>query len=204
MKKLSPGEQINIDDDLARYKTLSKEDLSSSKWMYAPYIVSTNMERLQIFCHQALKFAKHNNTYLYRWPLQLHSWKNRPTLDSHREEVSEHPVFWQYFVPDTHAYITNNLNTRLGLANGTKFQLHSLTFKSQVIEDHIRDKCESQPPGAIITLTGDLVPASANVKPDRQFWSTPHKLAYHNKLTEFSLSETETVIPLFSQQGSVL
>ena len=108
VKKLSTGEQINIDDDLARYKTLSKEDLSSSKWMYAPYIVSTNMERLQIFCHQASKFAKHNNTYLYRWPLQLHSWKNRPTLDSHREEVSEHPVFWQYFVPGTHAYITNN------------------------------------------------------------------------------------------------
>ena len=201
VKMLSTGTQIDIHDDLTRYKTLSKDDLSSSKWMFAPYLVSTNMERLQISYHQASKFAKRHNTFLYRWPLHLHKWKNRPLLNSHRQTVSQHPVFWQYFVPGAPAYLTNNLNTSLGLANGTKVELHSLTFSSQIIGEYIADRYLSQPPGTVITLTGDLIPASVNIKLDKHLWSTPHKLACHDKITKFSLSETETVIPLLLNKG---
>ena len=44
--------------------------------MFAPYLVLTNMEQLQISYQQALQFPKENNTYLYRWPLHLHKWMN--------------------------------------------------------------------------------------------------------------------------------
>ena len=150
--------QIDIDKDLKRYKNLSNEDLKTEKWRFAPYLVATNMERLQISSHQALQFAKENNTYLYRWPLHLHKWMNKPKFSEQQRTVSKHPVFWQYFVPGAHAYLTNNLNTTLGLANGPKLVLHSLTFQSQIVEDYIEDHYHSSEPGTIITLTGDLIP----------------------------------------------
>ena len=39
--------------------------------------------------------------------------------------------FWQCFVVRADAYLTYNLNSSLGFANGTPVKLHSLSFQSQ-------------------------------------------------------------------------
>ena len=62
---------------LAPYKTLTADDMQSPQWRFAPYLVATNNERLQLNYEQALRFAKEHNTFLYRWPILLKKWKNK-------------------------------------------------------------------------------------------------------------------------------
>ena len=51
IKSLSNGIKIDVEQDLARYKTLSRDDIACDKWKFALYIVSTNLEQLQISYH---------------------------------------------------------------------------------------------------------------------------------------------------------
>ena len=101
-------------------------------------------------------------------------------------EPVEHPVFWQYFIPNAPAYLTYNLNTNLCLANGTKIHLHSLSFSSALIENFVHDKENRTPTGTIITLMGDSVPTAINFTIDIDSSSSQHKQACLEKLKQFS------------------
>ena len=150
--------------------------MQSPEWKFAPYLVATNCERLQINYEQALQFAEHHNTYLYRWSVHLRKWRNRPTFTYQQKEGSQHPIFWQYFVPGADAYLSHNNNTSLGLANGTQIKLHSLSFSSQIAEAIVKQKQELSPPGSIITLSDDLIPSSVNFTLDVESQPSDHKI----------------------------
>ena len=47
IRKLGNGETIDM-KQLKRYKALSKDDMKDDKWMFAPILVSTNRERIDI------------------------------------------------------------------------------------------------------------------------------------------------------------
>ena len=94
---LSKGDPIDLSEHLSKYKLYSKSDIQSDsdKWQFAPFLVATNQERIQISYHQAKQFAIANNTYIYKWPVNLHKWQNRPKIRSHQQRAQKEPIFWQ-------------------------------------------------------------------------------------------------------------
>ena len=112
--------------DLKNYKALSKKDMKNKKWKFAPILVSTNRERLDITELQAVNFAKENKTYVVRWRIEYKDWEEQPK--NWEKIMSEDPVFWQYWVKNAEGYILTNFNTDAKIANGTSFHCHSLVF----------------------------------------------------------------------------
>ena len=64
--KLFNGDPIDLSQHLSKYKLYSNSDIQSDpgKWQFAPFLVATNQERIQISYHQAKQFAIANNTYI--------------------------------------------------------------------------------------------------------------------------------------------
>ena len=75
---LANNHNIDSTTHLSNYKILSHDDISThlNKWEFAPFLVSTNIERIQISYHQAKRFTIKHGTYLYKWPVNLYNWKN--------------------------------------------------------------------------------------------------------------------------------
>ena len=134
--------------------------------------------------------------------MHLRKWRNRPTFTYQQKEVSQHPIFWQYFVPGADAYLSHNNNTSLGLANGTRIKLHSLSFSSQIAQAIVKQKQELSPPGSIITLSDDLIPSSVNFTLDVESQPSDHKIEFCNLLQQFSIVPNETVLPLLQNEGT--
>ena len=57
VKKLAAGLQITW-RDLMAYKALDRADGKLKEWQFAPVLVSSNRERLEIIHHKAILFAK--------------------------------------------------------------------------------------------------------------------------------------------------
>jgi Helicase len=83
------------------------------------------------------------------------------------EEVSvieqKYNFFWDYFVPGAPAFITENLNTTLGLANGTSILCHSLSFFENMEYDLINKLITEQENNFGNFVTLPFPPASVNI-----------------------------------------
>ena len=123
VKKLANGCSITW-KDLSIYKTLDRKDAKKKEWQFAPILVSNNHERMEIVHQKALLFAKLHNTYVFKWKNRATNWKNKPQDTS--SLYDENPMLWQYFVPGSEAFLSKNINTSLGLANGSPLVCHSL------------------------------------------------------------------------------
>ena len=66
--------------DLLSYKTLSRKDIRDSpdEWKFAPVLVSTNAERLNISRMKAQMWAQDNKTYVFKWSCHTQGFANRP------------------------------------------------------------------------------------------------------------------------------
>jgi hypothetical protein len=162
--KLSEGEQISM-DDIKRYKKLSAGDLpdTSSPWAFAPILVASNKERVDICVRKSLLFVQHHSTYIFKWKSQIIDWKNKPTNAGERQLIVENNgCFWESFVPQADAFLTHNVNNNLGLANGSPVSMHSITFSSEDQLMSVQSKIDSLPPGSEIVL--DSPPCSVNMK----------------------------------------
>ena len=103
------------------------------------------------------------------------------------------------FLPGADAFLTTNLNTNLGLANGTPIKLHSrLTFATREQLMAVRSQIRSLPPGSVVTL--DEPPLSVNIEILSTFDSktTPSakKMAQIDILKKHSIVKGETIIPI--------
>ena len=121
-------------EDIKRYKTLAEEDIKNhpDEWAFAPILVATNIERLNITEQQAIRFAIANKTYVFRWKgKQKQTGRGKNMSSSSLGDVeNKNCLFWQYFVPGAEAYITYNMNNSLGLVNGASIMCHSIAFKN--------------------------------------------------------------------------
>ena len=144
LKSMSEGKQITT-DDIKQYKKFDHSDATNdSEWKFAPVRVANNRERIDIVHHKTLLFAQHHHTYAFRWQTDVARWQNKPTLPNERDDLQNRdPSFWQHFVPGASGFLTTNLNTNLGLANGTPIILHSLTFASDEQLQHVRSQIRS-------------------------------------------------------------
>jgi hypothetical protein len=127
VQKLARGDPIDI-EDLENYKYLSREDTDdpNGDWKFAPVLVSTNRERMTITQRQAILFAQHHQTYVFKWQNKLGSWKNKPADTTALFE--NNPLLYQHFVRGADAFLTKNINPHLGLANGTPVTCHSIVL----------------------------------------------------------------------------
>lgn len=148
VKKLASGLQISW-RDLLPYKALDRADGKLKEWQFAPVLVSSNRERLEIIHHKAILFAKLHKTHVFKWKNTATKWKNKPEDPSYLYDGNA--MLWQYFVCGSEAFLTANVNPSLGLANGSPVICHSLVLDSSTV-DLVQHQIESLPFGSEIIL----------------------------------------------------
>ena len=160
VNKLAAGKTISW-KDLKPYKALSRADAKETEWQFAPVLVSSNRERLEIVHQKSILFAKLHKTHVFKWRNDAKNWKNKPEDPSFLYE--ENAMLWQYFVCGSEAFITKNVNPSLGLANGTPVVCHSLVLDPDKHNcEEIQRKIATLPYGSEIIL--DTAPLAVNMK----------------------------------------
>ncbi len=185
-------------------------DDPDENWSNAPFIVASNRERFNISYKKSLEYARKHGMHLIRWPCQMEesTWDGKPEKQEHREEaVDRDPTFWQWFVPGIHVYLNQNVNVGLGMANGTRCKLHSLSFSDERTLRNVRRQTLQTPLDKVITLKEP--PVSVNVQltpaPLPKFHSPRMKRVYIEKiaaLKSLSLSDKEFIIPITAKTST--
>ena len=130
VQKLSKGKLIQIEDILA-YKPLSADDTageSSHDWKFAPILVATNAERLQISRFKARLWAIEHQTHVFKWRRKVGKEQNRPRTTDMMTITENNAFFWQFWVAGAPCNLSHNVNCDLALVNGAPMTAHSLTF----------------------------------------------------------------------------
>ena len=145
-------------------KELTQADVTQdSSWLHATMVSPLNCT-VDAWTMEALKlFATRTGQPIIRWLLPDFSKKSagsskfmsNPIL---RLGIEENSTLWGYYVKDAPVIFGINLNTLIGIANGSQGVLHSLVGVS---EDDINLYNRGQP-GTIITLS--TPPLAVNVK----------------------------------------
>ena len=87
------GNGISVTTEmLSIYKVLSRDDMEDKSWWYAPVLVATNRERIDIIHQQSIMFVIEHRTHMIRWPVNYTNWINRPKHDI--LAIMNDPVFW--------------------------------------------------------------------------------------------------------------
>ena len=156
---------------LDHIRVLCRADVEADpEWAFAVHVVTTNRERDAINLAQALRFARVHNASLVRWRLPLVG--SSAARMSHEDVATlyeEHDVdLFQYFVVGAPGYITDNIGSRIGLANGTFISMHSLTFNHDGTALQRRQAVAAEQAiaatagGELVTV--DVAPLSVNVR----------------------------------------
>ena len=74
----------------------------------------------------------------------------------------EESCFWEMYVPEALGYLTFNINTNKGLANGIPIKYHSVSFGDADRLDNFERRLDGAAPGEVITL--DRPPDVMNVE----------------------------------------
>jgi hypothetical protein len=153
LKDLSDGEPIQV-DNIARYKSLTRKDVENQpeEWKFAPILVATNRERMNIIHRQSILFAKHTDSFVFKWKVRCKKWLNKPPTSEMDDIEQSHPFFWQYFVPGADAFLNNNINPSLGMVNGSSITCHSLSISNPLQVQAIQDAMSTLQKGSEIVL----------------------------------------------------
>ena len=157
------GEGLPVTDrDLKRFKKLSDKDFKEdpSAWQFAVILVTTNRERADFNHIQAINYAKTHGEVVIRWPVEIVSWKHKPSILFLKDAMKE-TILYHYFVRTAPGFLTENINPSIGLANGTGIQDHSLTFADRDIQNELENTVSLSQAGDVVTFPHQ--PASINV-----------------------------------------
>jgi len=149
---------------LKKYKSLSKEDMTDDgEFSFATMVVTGNAERHELNALQAKRWASKYNTKVVRWlrRIDFDNWKGRPIRSEHQRLAMENDCFHEMFVPGAAGYITENINTDIGLANGVEIKYHSLSFGTEEEDNIFNEEFESDGP---LVMTLDEPPSAINVE----------------------------------------
>ena len=98
VQKLSKGTLIQIEDILA-YQPLTVNDTkgdNADEWKFAPILVATNAERLQISRFKAKLWAPEHSTYIFKWKRLIGKEQNRPR-ESDMQAITDQNAFFCNF-----------------------------------------------------------------------------------------------------------
>ena len=125
---------------LIRNNTLKKKDfineklnISLQEWYSAPLAVTSNSERDHLMFSRAKLWVKNHGVPIVSWKIQCTGAIMNYLKDSYTETEIFHEQSGQlsFFVQGAMSYITENINPKKGLANGTTVYMHSLTFSEE-------------------------------------------------------------------------
>jgi len=151
-----------------RERTLSYNDYAKDpSWLDAPIIVTSNRERGALTLSQAQRWGKVHGVPVVRWyyafNLSVKEKKDDPEIRAYL--YTHEPTVCGLFVEGAVAYLTQNINPRVGLSNGTRCFYHSLSFDP--CEDPAKveaalAKIRTASPGEIVDI--NLRPMTVNVR----------------------------------------
>ena len=138
VQKLSRGENILLSDILS-YNPLSNKDITEHPevWKYAPILVSTNIERLNICRFKAKMWATEHKSFVFRWKVKVRRQENRPPIQHRQTIIVKNAFFWQFWVAGAPSNLTYNVNGNMALVNGAPITTHSLSYSDRQEYDRI-------------------------------------------------------------------
>ena len=151
LNRMSAGETLDS-NDLELYSMMS--DDSDDNFRFATILTTGNRERHEFNMLQSKKWAQFYNTNTIRWRRKIRdrTWRGKPKSDQNLARVLAEACFWELFVPGALAFLTFNLNTDLGLANGTKIKYHSVSFSNERDREEFQRKVQEAAIGEVIDL----------------------------------------------------
>jgi hypothetical protein len=205
VQSLSDGKPIDVKTILG-YKHLTQKEVreDAQTWKYAPVLVSTNKERLNIIRQKCRLWAQDHKTYVFKWKCSVQKQHNTPAPHFLERAYENNAFFWQYFVYGAPCNLNTNINADIALVNGTPATLHSLTFDDPQVFHDLLERLEqgSVPFGKEIEIEAPLaVNVSIKESLDNKDVSSRRKLQLQ-QLQKLSLSKDDIVIPLTKNAGS--
>jgi hypothetical protein len=164
----------------------------------APILCSTNCERHTINGIIAPIRAYAKGVCVIRWNADLKPYWDQKPSDEYILDIilDSDPCFWEYFVPGSDSYLTDNLCKPIKLGNGTHIRYHSLSFDSPQRDGEFQKLLAKAKVGQVLSLPLHLRPEAINVKViDLSDKSQQKWLQY-----DLSLLPDKIVIPLPCQQ----
>lgn len=168
--------------DLSRFRVLTPAEAQNPNWRFAPVLVCDNETRAVINEEQMCNFGREHGLPVIRWIDNVHfryeeepSNSRRPNTTTPAATAAQQPRrptivlspeektrvlednmhhLASLFVPGAPAYLTDNINPTLGLANGTDVTMHSLGFhfENRVEQVNFMNMLRAAQPGEIVTL----------------------------------------------------
>ena len=163
LNEISSSGRINT-QRLKDYKLLSASDMSfDGDFSFATMVVTGNAERHELNAIQAKRWAAQRNTKVVRWfrKRQDNKWKGKPMKAENVLMAMEEDCFYELFVPGAAGYITENINTDIGLGNGVEIKYHSLSFETAEEDERFHNEFTSSD-SLVMTLDGP--PIAINVE----------------------------------------
>ena len=193
IQSMFDGEKLTF-QMFEHYKMLNAIDIQKEgSFCEAPILCSTNRERHTINGIMAPIRASGKGVCVIRWPADLKPyWEQKPADEYIDNILLSDPCFWEYFVPGTDGYITDNLSKTLNLVNGTHIRYHSLSFqKNEQKLEFLKLVAETQV-GKVLTLPSRLQPETVNV----ELINLSEKERDEWQRSKLSLDANKVIIPL--------
>ena len=149
---------------VSSYQKLQYSDVvEDPSWLMAPLVVLYNRLRHLINIEGLKNFATIMGYPIIAWRNRLHG-ANAASLTATEINnlYASHPALSGFFVPGAPGYGKQNINTSIGLHNGTKFRLHSITFDPLENLPQVFQKLNKAKPADLIVL--EHPPLSVNVE----------------------------------------
>ena len=194
---------------LKNYKVLSEGDMTfDGEFSFATMVVTGNAERHELNAIQAKRWAARHNTKIVRWfrKRQDEKWKGKPTRAENVLMAMEEDCFYELFVPGAAGYLTENINTDIGLANGVEVKYHSLSFETSEEDERFCDEFASSD-SLVMTLDGPPVAINVELYADFPGDSEAKKRENKAKRSEWthgSLVEGRVIIQISTQWGQLI
>jgi len=137
----------------------------------------------------------------------VNKWKGKPRDPNHEAIAMKDNCFYEMFVPGAAGYITENINTDIGLANGVEIKYHSLSFATEDKERIFNEEFESD--GSLV-MTLDEPPSAINVELFADFPgdSDDKKKENRKKRIEWThgslVNDGRVVVQISSQWGQLI
>jgi len=151
---------------LKRYKLLQESDMKSDKdFRFATIVVTGNQDRHRLNHSQSRDWAVYHQTNNVRWlrKIDFESWKGLTTSrEGVMDSIKQNECFYETFVPGAQGFLNANINTSIGLANGTEIKFDSISFANKDDEKEYTKHKASMTAGETITL--EKPPVAINVE----------------------------------------
>jgi hypothetical protein len=178
------------------------------EFSFATMVVTGNAERHELNAIQAKRWALQHNTKVVRWfrKRQDGKWKGKPMEAENVMRAMEEECFYELFVPGAAGYLTENINTDIGLANGVEIKYHSLSFGTPEEDEVFRDEFANSDD---LIMTLDQPPLAVNVElyanfPGDSAAKKRENAKKRREWTHGSLVEGRVVVQISMQWGQLV